>query len=162
MVSTLSPALRDGLLDSMPVARLAVTGHEGRADAMPIVFARVGDCLVSPIDGKPKKTARLSRLDHIRQQPAVTLLLDHYASDWETLWWLRVLADAEVTGACYPRWDEAVSALRRKYPQYEQTALFIGEPTLVVMHITALRWWAAAGEAGLDRWLAAAGHSAPD
>ena len=38
------------VLDEMGVARLALETITGRVDAMPIVFARVNDRIVSPID----------------------------------------------------------------------------------------------------------------
>ena len=50
------------LLDIMPVARLGLIDSVGLPEAMPIVFARVGDGLFSPIDGKPKSSAKLARI----------------------------------------------------------------------------------------------------
>ena len=45
---------------------------------MPIVFVREAGDLWSPVDGKPKRNPRLSRLDAVRAEPRVSLLLDHY------------------------------------------------------------------------------------
>ena len=51
------------VLDEMGVARLALetfsVGVRG-VDAMPIVFARVNDRIVSPIDEKPKESNHFS------------------------------------------------------------------------------------------------------
>lgn len=152
----LDQAIVQRVLDAMPVARLAVHDHSDRADAMPIVFARVGDSLFSPIDGKPKKNPRLARLAHIRRRPSVTLVLDHYDDDWRNLWWLRVQAQAQVSVGDHPQWDAAVAALKGKYHQYQTTPLFLGEPTLIVMPWSGIKWWAAEGSDGLARWLAAA------
>ena len=143
------------LLDLMPVARLAVRDADDDPDAMPIVFARVGDTLFSPIDGKPKKTPRLARLDHIRAHPRVTLVLDHYDADWSQLWWLRFEADAVVVHEDYPQWSQAVAALRGKYAQYAETPLFSGAPTMIALARRDIRWWAADSVAGIERWLTA-------
>ncbi len=152
-----APGLPDALLarvlDTMPVARLAVLDHRGRPDAMPIVFARVGSTLFSPIDGKPKKHARLARIEHLRAHPQVTLTLDHYAADWRTLWWIRLQADAAIAVGEHALWDQAVAALEAKYPQYADTPLFMGPPTLVVLPWSRARWWAAAGLEGLEAWM---------
>lgn len=144
------------VLDRMPVARLAVTDDAGIPDVMPIVFARVGRTLFSPIDGKPKKSGRLARLAHIAQRPAVGIVLDHYAADWRQLWWIRISAIATIAVGHHPHWEAAVSALRDKYPQYRQTPLFTGAPTLIVFESSALRWWAASGVEALRSWLATA------
>ena len=153
-MAALAPEIVARVIDHLPVARLAVIDGEGRPDAMPIVFARAGDYVFSPIDGKPKKHARLARLEHIRAHPAVTLTLDHYAEDWNELWWIRLEADARVAVGEHAYWDDAVSALRHKYPQYRATPLFIGDPTMVVMSWQTVRWWAAGGMLALEAWLA--------
>ncbi len=143
------------VLDRMPVARLAVSTG-AIPEAMPIVFARVGRTLFSPIDGKPKSSARPARIAHISRHPAVTLVLDHYDEDWSRLWWIRLGADATVAEGAHVDWDAAVEALRLKYPQYATTPMFRDEPLLIAMPWTRVRWWAAAGRGGIDRWLAAA------
>lgn len=156
-MTDLSDATLYRLLDLMPVARLAVRDANDDPDAMPIVFARVGDTLFSPIDGKPKKSPRLARLEHIRGHPRVTLVLDHYEADWSRLWWLRFEADAAVVHEDHAQWPEAVAALRGKYPQYDDTPLFSGPPTMIALVRRSVRWWAAEGMAGIERWLA--GHA---
>lgn len=150
----LAPALLDALLDRMAVARLAVVAEDGAPEALPIVFARVDDTLFSPIDGKPKTHARLARLARIAAEPRVGLVLDHYAADWRELWWLRLRAQAVADRGAHPLFAQAVAALQTKYPQYRETPLFKHEPCMIVMRWTDTRWWAAAGEAGLERWLA--------
>jgi len=153
MATVLPSELLADVLDTMPVARLAVIDAAGRPDTMPIVFARVGDWLFSPIDGKPKKHPRLARLAHIRQHPQVTLTLDHYGDDWQSLWWIRLEVEAHIAVGSHACWDEAVTALTDKYPQYQTTPLFLGEPTLIALERQALRWWAASGVDGVANWL---------
>lgn len=152
-------ALPDELLhrviDRMPVARLAVTTTTDAPDAMPIVFARVGRTLFSPIDGKPKKSARPARLAHIAKHPAVTLVLDHYDEDWSRLWWIRLGGEAVIAEGEHRDWDAGVQALQLKYPQYATTPMFKGEPVMIALAWARVRWWAPGGRAGFERWLEA-------
>ena len=57
----LSDATIESLLGRWPVARLASSATAGRPHQVPIVFARAGDRLWSPIDGKPKKERQSAR-----------------------------------------------------------------------------------------------------
>jgi PPOX class probable F420-dependent enzyme len=159
-LTDLAPELVDGLLDRMPVARLALIDGADCPDVMPIVFARVGRLLFSPIDGKPKRTARLARLAHIERDKRFGLVLDHYAEDWRELWWLRLQGDAEIAAGAHPDWDAAVAALRTKYRQYRTTPLFRAEPVLIVLAWREVRWWAAGGSDAIAQWLAAQGGPA--
>lgn len=153
MTSSLPAEVLERVLDAMPVARLALTTTQGLADAMPIVFARVGETLFSPIDGKPKRSTRPARLRHLEANPRVTLVLDHYAHDWSALWWIRVESDATLAEGEHAHWDAAVAALACKYPQYAATPMFVGEPMLVCLERVRVRWWAADGLGGIVRWV---------
>ena len=124
---TLSDEARERLLDSWPVARLATLAKDGRPHLVPIVFARVGGALWLPIDGKPKSPGVLARVRNIESDPRVALLLDHYAADWQRLWWIRIEGRGSVCGAD----TGAEAALRAKYPQYRDVPLFAGEPLLL-------------------------------
>lgn len=141
------------VLDSMPVARLALLDMDDRPEALPIVFARVGTSLWSPIDGKPKRGMHLGRLERIERAPQVMLVLDHYAFDWSELWWIRLKCMATAITGKHPDWDAAIAALADKYPQYESTAMFREEPTMIRLEWHAVSWWAASGRAGIERWL---------
>lgn len=152
-MSDLDPALRDALLDAMPVARLALETDGGRPEALPLVYARAGTRLYSPIDGKPKKSSRLSRLVHLERSPEVSLLLDHYADDWSSLWWLKLDVTACVLHEQATGFEAAAAALAAKYPQYGEIPMFKDAPTLIAFDIHRVRWWAAAGEDGLRGWL---------
>jgi PPOX class probable F420-dependent enzyme len=123
-----------------PVARLATVGRDGRPHLVPVTFALDGDVVYTAVDAKPKTSTRLRRLANIAENPAVALLADHYASDWEQLWWVR--ADGHATILTGP--DEVAPPLRLlagRYPQYRATPL--GGP---VIRIRVERWsgWAAA------------------
>lgn len=153
-MSGLAPQLLAQHLDNAAVARLAVIDDDGGPDVMPIVFARVASQLFSPIDGKPKRHGRLARLRHIEARPRVGLVIDHYDHDWRSLWWIRITAIAHIAVGHHPSWDAAVAALLTKYPQYQATPLFSGEPTLICFEPVSVRSWAAADGAntpGSDR-----------
>ncbi len=127
-----------------PRAVLATLRPDGSAALVPIVFARVGDALWSPIDAKPKRTAALGRIANVMRDPRASLLLDHYGADWSLLWWLRIEGRASVERA---RLEAAAGALRAKYAQYATTPLFAGEPTLLRVEIQRVASWAASEEA---------------
>ena len=71
------------------VARLATVSGDGSPHLVPIVFAAVGERLISSVDDKPKDTAQLRRLDNIAVNPFVSVLVDEYSDDWTQLWWAR-------------------------------------------------------------------------
>jgi len=123
----LPDAERERLLDGWPVARLATLAEDGRPHLVPIVFARAGGALWSPIDGKPKIPGTPARVRNIERDPRVALLLDHYDADWQQLWWIRVEGRASLCDTD----TEAEAALRSKYPQYHEVPLFAGEPLLL-------------------------------
>ena len=72
------------------VARLATAGGDGQPHLVPVTFAIDGDLIYTAVDHKPKKSANLRRLRNVRENPRVALLADHYAEDWNELWWVRV------------------------------------------------------------------------
>jgi PPOX class probable F420-dependent enzyme len=139
------------LLESWPVARLATLGRDGAPALVPVVFAASGGRLWIPVDGKPKRGGELARVANVRRDPRVALLLDRYAADWSTLWWLRVDGrGAVVEGEQAPGVADAAAALRRKYPQYDGTPLFRDtEPTLLAIEPLRVASWAAS-EAAVD------------
>ena len=131
------------LIDTAKVARLAQLDDGNNVHAIPFVFVRYKDCLYSPVDGKPKRHARLSRLAWIEQHPNVTVLIDEYHEDWTRLWWLRIYGEASVEKSDIPEWARVVGLLADKYPQYEAVPMFSGEPTMMRICIDRWRYWAA-------------------
>src|SRR5947207_15569308 len=79
-----------------PVARLATVTADGRPHVVPCCFALTGDRIVTAVDGKPKSTLALRRLDNVRAHPAAALVVDHYDDDWSQLWWIRADGDGRV------------------------------------------------------------------
>jgi len=120
------------------VARLATVDAAGRPHLVPFVFALAGDLLYSAVDGKPKSSARLRRLANIRANPAVSVLVDHYADDWSQLWWARADGTAQVLDVTDA--GAAIEALAERYAQYRDAP-----PTGPAIAISVHQWsgWAA-------------------
>jgi PPOX class probable F420-dependent enzyme len=131
------------ILEHWPVARLAALGPAGEPWQVPIVFARVAGRLYSPVDGKPKRSAALARLRHVARDPRVSLLLDHWDADWTRLWWLRLDGRARAVAGARIELPAVERALRVKYPQYAEGALFRGPPTLLEIEIVRSASWCA-------------------
>jgi PPOX class probable F420-dependent enzyme len=139
------------LLDTWPVARLATLRADGAAAIVPVVFVRSAGRIWLPVDDKPKRAAaarELARVENIRRDPRVALLLDQYEADWSALWWLRVEGNAQVVGPGAPGFEAAAEALRKKYPQYRRTGLFRtgAAPTLLALQPKRITSWAASSE----------------
>jgi len=93
--------------------------------------------IYSMVDHKPKSTNQLRRLDNIRRNPRVSLLVDHYEPEWPNLWWVRVDGTAAVleTGDA---WEVARRLLVQKYLPYRFQP---PEGHAIVIEITAVRSW---------------------
>lgn len=123
-----------------PVARLATADERGRQHLVPICFAVEGEVLYSAVDSKPKRTTRLKRLDNIRLNPAVTVLVDHYEDDWSQLWWVRLRGAARVvTGG--PELERGIALLVEKYAQYREEP---PQGPAIVVRVEEWRAWSAA------------------
>ncbi|HYQ33692.1 MAG TPA: TIGR03668 family PPOX class F420-dependent oxidoreductase [Lapillicoccus sp.] len=136
----MSPRLDDApaRFGAARVARLATTDADGSPHLVPVVFALVGETVWTAVDAKPKTTTALRRLDNVRAHPAVSLLVDHYADDWATLWWVR--ADGVATVLDVDEGRAGLDALTAKYPQYQENP-----PPGPVLRVDVTRWvsWSA-------------------
>jgi PPOX class probable F420-dependent enzyme len=123
-----------------PVARLATADAHGRPHIVPIVFALAGDTVYSAVDHKPKRTTRLRRLANVAENPAAAVLADHYAGDWDELWWVRGDGAGRVLEPAEPEAERAVALLRERYAQYADRP-----PAGPVLAVDVTRWsgWAA-------------------
>jgi len=124
------------------VARLATVDADGRPHLVPVCFALVMDRIITVVDHKPKTTTALRRLDNVRANPEVTLLVDHYDENWAELWWVRVDGRAAVVDAG-PDLDDLLAALHEKYRGNYGPRASLG-PAIVV---DVQRWvgWSASG-----------------
>jgi len=116
------------------VARLATVDAAGRPHLVPICFALEGDTLYSAVDEKPKRSQRLKRLENIRAQREVAVLVDHYEEDWTRLWWVRLDGAASVVEEGPDR-EHGLELLRAKYEQYRSEL-----PTGAVIVVRVERW----------------------
>jgi PPOX class probable F420-dependent enzyme len=127
-------------VDRARVGRLATVDPDGRPHLVPICFALDGEVLYSAVDQKPKRSRRLRRLENIRRNPAVTVLVDHYEEDWSRLWWVRLRGEARVLDDGSES-ERALRLLAEKYAQYRR------EPPagpVVRLDIREWRGWSAA------------------
>jgi PPOX class probable F420-dependent enzyme len=131
--------VHDPRLTAARVARLATIDPDGRPHLVPIVFAVDGDTLYTAVDSKPKRSRTLRRIENARARPDVAVLVDHYAEDWDGLWWIRLRGRARVLdqGAEH---DRALALLRDKYPQYRSDPP--GGPVLAI-DVSETRGWGA-------------------
>ena len=133
-------SLAEKLVENARVGRLATRTTNGRIDLVPITFAVVEGRIVTAVDHKPKTTTHLKRLDNIRANPEVSVIVDEYDDDrWSELWWVRlqglaaIIDDAAESAA-------ALDALVAKYDQYRGA-----RPAGSVIRIEPIQWqwWSA-------------------
>jgi PPOX class probable F420-dependent enzyme len=133
----MDPPERRDRLATARVGRLGTVTPEGRPHLVPCCFVLVGETVYSAVDAKPKSTVALRRLDNVRAEPRAALLVDHYAEDWATLWWIRVDGTARVIDDG-PERAEALAALADKYEQYRHDP---PPGPVLALDITAWRAW---------------------
>jgi PPOX class probable F420-dependent enzyme len=120
------------------VARLATVGPDNHPHLVPICFVLDGDVLYSAVDRKPKRSTNLKRIENVRANPQVTVLVDHYDDDWTQLWWVRLDGHARVLDEGHER-ERALSLLQSKYPQYSAET---PEGPVLAIDIERRRGWA--------------------
>jgi PPOX class probable F420-dependent enzyme len=121
------------------IGRLATLTPDGRLHLVPICFVLAGDVLFSAVDEKPKRSRRLQRLENVRANPHVAVIVDHYEEDWTRLWWVRLRGRARVL-ASGAETETALKLLADKYEQYRERPP--GEPVLAVA-VEEWRGWSA-------------------
>jgi PPOX class probable F420-dependent enzyme len=134
--------VHDPRLTSARVARLATTDPDGRPHLVPIVFALDGDTVYSAVDRKPKRSAKLRRIENARARPDVTILVDYYEDDWSGLWWIRLRGRARVLDDGDER-ERALALLAEKYPQYRTEP---PDGPVLAVDVTEIRDWSASEE----------------
>ena len=132
------PAWVADALAVAPVARLATVGADGTVHLVPFCYAVVDGRLVSAVDHKPKRHARLQRLADIAATGRASVLVDHYDDDWTQLWWIRVGGAAAEEPAGSALDGRARAALAAKYHQYRSQP-----PAGPVWWVAldAVQWW---------------------
>ncbi len=121
------------------VGRLATADAAGRPHLVPVAFVVAGETIYSATDAKPKRTRALRRLANVRENHAVSLLVDHWDDeDWAALWWARADGRGRVLAPDDAEARSATELLRERYPQQRDA----GE----VLAVEVERWsgWSAA------------------
>ncbi|HEY7557195.1 MAG TPA: TIGR03668 family PPOX class F420-dependent oxidoreductase [Candidatus Binatia bacterium] len=128
------------LIGSARVARLATADTRGQPHVIPICFAFDGRDFFSPIDEKPKRVAagKLKRLNNIRNNSQVSLVIDHYDENWSHLAYVLIMGEAKVMQRGVKH-RKAVALLRKKYSQYRRMA--IHERPMIVIRPRRLITW---------------------
>ena len=121
-------------LGSARVAHLATADEGGVPHVVPLVFVLEKETVYWAVDDKPKRSTRLKRLDNIRANPNVEVVVDHYEERWDSLWWVRAGGFARILEGGQER-DRALQALADKYAQYREHP-----PTGTVVAIDIARW----------------------
>lgn len=134
----LSPLAARERFVASPVARLATADAGGVPHAVPVTFAALDDVVYFAVDHKPKSTWDLRRLRDIRENPSVTVLVDHYAEDWSALWWARADGRGEVLVDEQEK-HRAVELLCGKYDQYRDSP---PEGPVVAIRVEQWSGWA--------------------
>jgi PPOX class probable F420-dependent enzyme len=122
------------------VARLGTLSRTGRVDLVPMTFAIVDDVMYTAVDHKPKTTTELKRLENVRVNPEVSVLIDDYDDrNWSALWWVRLRGLARVLED-EPMREPAIDALVAKYGQY-RTVRPAGPA--IAIELIRWQWWSA-------------------
>ncbi|MCC5577715.1 TIGR03668 family PPOX class F420-dependent oxidoreductase [Microtetraspora sp. AC03309] len=125
------------LLGGARVARLATVSGAGVPHLVPITFALDGDTIVTAVDHKPKTTTNLRRIRDIRENPNVCVLADHYADNWDELWWVRADGYATIAEDDAER-APALASLAGKYAQYRDRP---PAGPVIMIQVTAWNSW---------------------
>ena len=128
------------LLNRTPAGHLATADADCRPYVVPFCFVCEGGIIYSVLDAKPKSAdlRRLRRVRNILANPRVSMVIDHYDSDWSKLWFLLVQGRAELLepGAEHAH---ALAQLRAKYPQYREMELD-DNPMITIIPDQATGW----------------------
>lgn len=128
-------------LDQARVGHLATASADGEPHVIPVCFVFDGTCLYSPIDAKPKRVAatRLRRLQNLRSNPRVSLVVDHYEEDWGRLRYVLITGRGDILEDSSER-DRAHALLCEKYPQYRTMPGFGENPLVRIVPERVVTW----------------------
>ena len=137
-MTTLSADEARARFEAGRVAHMATVRPDGRPHLVPIVFTTDGDTIYSAVDEKPKRSPELQRLENIRLNHNVTLMVDHYEDDWDAVWWTRADGTASVVEEG-PERDRARELLTRHREALTQlTAALLKQETITGDQVRAL------------------------
>lgn len=121
------------------VGRLATMRVDGRPHIVPCCFVLKGDVVYTAVDDvKAKRSPNLLRLENIRRNRDVSLLIDEYVEDWSGLWWIRLDGRARVAEPQSSEQRAAAALLAEKYEQYRMA---VPPGPVIVVEVSAWRAW---------------------
>jgi PPOX class probable F420-dependent enzyme len=126
------------------VGRMATVRPDGTPHVVPFVFVLVRTDegtvrLYWAVDAKPKRSMTLQRIENLRVDPAVEVVVDVYEDDWDALWWVRLRGTGRVVTSPGER-EAALTALASKYERY-RTAPPAGD--VLAIDVSAISSWSA-------------------
>ena len=125
------------------MGRLATVRPDGTPHVVPFVFALVRDGsatrLYWAVDHKPKRSRSLRRVENLKVNPTVEVVVDRYDDDWTGLWWVRMRGTGRVVTSAEER-RTALTALASKYAPYRAVPT---EGDVVAIEVEAVSWWSA-------------------
>lgn len=138
------PAAVVELIATARVGRLATVTTRNEPRVVPICFAWLdtpGPVIVSVLDEKPKRVGdgELARVRNLRQNPACSLVIDHYAEDWSRLTFAQANGIARIAEPGDDLHTCALDALRAKYPQYRMMELS-HRPVIAIGVVSVTTW----------------------
>jgi len=122
------------------LGRLATADGTGQPLVLPICYAWDGESLVSAIDSKPKRAGDLKRVRNIRENPKVSIVIDHYDEDWRRLRWVIIQGFAEILTAGRD-FAAGIDLLLSKYPQYRAMELSRDSGTMIKVRPGRVLQW---------------------
>lgn len=121
------------------VGRMATVTAGGAPHVVPVVFALEDRILYWVVDRKPKRSQDLRRLENLRANPSVEVVVDHYEEDWTALWWVRARGAARILPEG-PERERALQLLTAKYEQYREEP---PEGAVIAIELIDVRSWEA-------------------
>lgn len=127
-------------LDHMRVGHLATADANAVPHVVPVCFAVVGSTLYIAIDGKPKRgpADNLKRLRNIAENPAASVVVDHYDEDWSRLGWVMLRGRPEILTEGREH-AAAQAKLRGRYAQLAAMQ-FDGHPVIALRIERTTSW----------------------
>ncbi|MGZ4109518.1 MAG: TIGR03668 family PPOX class F420-dependent oxidoreductase [Actinomycetota bacterium] len=128
------------------VGRIATVRPDGTPHVVPLTFAIVRSprrtTLYWVVDDKPKRSARLTRLENLAANPAAEVVVDAYDDDWSRLWWVRLRGTSRIVHRPAER-RTALDALAEKYDAYRERR---PHGPVVALDVDAVTSWSSAGD----------------
>ena len=134
------PADVTEFIASARLGRLATADVAGQPLVVPFCYAWDGEALVSAVDAKPKRAGDLKRVRNIRENPKVSVVIDHYDEDWRRLRWVIIQGLAEIVTAGRD-FAAGIDLLLSKYPQYRGMGLSRDAGTMIKVRPGKVLQW---------------------